>query len=103
MLTVAEIFRKLTKNYNLNFIHYITKTSISRSYVSSKSKNEVFFKEKGPTNYLVVSFCNRNRYAEANYELIRTSFFNILFYSYYNYHNYIIILLKSHVFIQIIF
>ena len=47
-----------------------------------------FFLEKGPTNYRVVGFCNRNRYAEANYELIRTSSFNILFHSYS--HTYII-------------
>ena len=43
----------------------------------------MFLGEKGPKNYLVVGFCNRNRYAEANHELIRTSFFNTLLYSYY--------------------
>lgn len=31
-----------------------------------------FLKKKGLTNYLVVGLCNRNLFAEANYELIRT-------------------------------
>ena len=82
-MTATSIFTKLAKNYNFIFSHYITKNSISRSYVSSKRKFFWFLAEKRPTNYLVVGFCNRNRYAEANYEFVRTPFFNILFYNYY--------------------
>ena len=49
-LTTAAIFRKLAKNDSLIFSYYITKNSISRSYVSSKSKNVVFLGEKEPMN-----------------------------------------------------
>ena len=68
-LTAAEIFRELAKNDNWIFSRYITKNSISRSQVSSKSKNYIFLGEKGLTNNLVVGICNRNRYTELQVNL----------------------------------
>ena len=78
---------KLTRQFSENwskmaiwFFHIILLKALFLDHrYHQKAKMMFLLWEKGPTNYLAVDFCNRNRYAEANYKLIHTSFFNTLF------------------------
>ena len=62
------VFRKLAKNENLIWFYILwLKTLFLDCRHHQKAKIMFFLRKKDPTDYLVVEFCNRNRYAEVNY------------------------------------